>query len=52
MFQVIDHSQVVFEGYLSQATEYILSHYKCFGDRIDDAIRHGITLRPKSLEFV
>ena len=52
MFQVIDHSQVVFEGYLSEATEYILRHYQCFGDRIDDAIRNGILLRPKALEFI
>ncbi len=46
MFQVIDHSQVIFEGCLSDATEFILSHYRCFGDHIDDATRHGILLRP------
>lgn len=49
MFQVIYHSQVVFEGYLSEATEFVLSHYRCFGEGIDDAIRHGIIIKLKQL---
>lgn len=41
MFHVIDHSDLVYSGDLSQATRYVLEHS---GQRLDEAIRSGIRI--------
>jgi hypothetical protein len=41
MFQVLDHSAVVYIGELSQATQYVIEHY---GKKLDEAIRSGIRI--------
>jgi len=41
MFHVIDHSDLVYSGDLSQATRYVLEHS---GKRLDEAIRSGIRI--------
>jgi hypothetical protein len=41
MFHVLDHTELVYSGDLSQATRYILEHS---GKRLDEAIRSGIRI--------
>ncbi|MBI5108413.1 MAG: hypothetical protein HZA62_06660 [Rhodocyclales bacterium] len=41
MFHVLDHTDLVYSGDLSQATQYILDHS---GKRLDEAIRSGIRI--------
>lgn len=41
MFHVLDHTDVVYTGELSQATQYVIDHY---GKKLDDAIRSGIMI--------
>lgn len=41
MFQVLDHSAVVYTGELSQTTQFVIDHY---GGRLDEAIRSGIRI--------
>jgi hypothetical protein len=41
MFHVLDHTDLVYSGDLSQATQYILEHS---GKRLDEAIRSGIRI--------
>ncbi len=41
MFHVLDHSELVYSGDLSQATRYVLEHS---GKRLDEAIRSGIRI--------
>lgn len=41
MFHVLDHTDLVYSGDLSQATQYILEHS---GKRLDEAIRSGVRL--------
>lgn len=41
MFHVIDHSDVVYSGDLSQSTQYMIDHY---GNTLDDAIQSGIKI--------
>ena len=41
MFHVLDHTDLVYSGDLSQATKYVLEHS---GKRLDEAIRSGIRI--------
>ncbi|MBI5900638.1 MAG: hypothetical protein HZB40_15575 [Rhodocyclales bacterium] len=41
MFHVLDHTDLVYSGDLSQATQYVLEHS---GKRLDEAIRSGIRI--------
>lgn len=41
MFHVLDHTNLVYSGDLSQATQYILERS---GKRLDEAIRSGIRI--------
>lgn len=41
MFHVLDHSDLVYSGDLSQATQYVLEHS---GKRLDEAIRSGVRI--------
>jgi len=41
MFHVLDHSELVYSGDLSQATQYVIEHS---GKRLDQAIRSGIRI--------
>jgi hypothetical protein len=41
MFHVLDHADVVYTGYFSDSTQYVIEHY---GARLDEAIRSGIRI--------
>ncbi len=41
MFHVLDHSDVVYTGNLSQSTQYVIEHYD---KRLDDAVQAGIRI--------
>ncbi len=41
MFHVLDHSDVVYTGDLSQSTQYVIEHY---GKRLDEAVQAGIRI--------
>lgn len=41
MFHVLDHTDLVYSGDLSQATQYVLERS---GKRLDEAIRSGIRI--------
>lgn len=41
MFHVLDHTNLVYSGDLSQATRYVLEHS---GKRLDEAIHSGIRI--------
>ncbi len=41
MFHVLDHTELVYSGDLSQATRYVLEHS---GKRLDEAIRSGVRI--------
>lgn len=41
MFHVLDHSDLVCSGELSEATRYVIEHS---GKRLDEAIRSGIRI--------
>lgn len=41
MFHVLDHSEVVYAGDLSQSTRYVIEHYQT---SLDEAIRSGIKI--------
>ena len=41
MFHVLDHTDLVYSGDLSQATQYVLEHS---GKCLDEAIRSGIRI--------
>ena len=41
MFHVLDHSDIVYTGDLSQSTQYVIDHY---GKKLDEAVRSGIKI--------
>ena len=41
MFHVLDHSDVVYTGDLSQSTRYVIEHY---GKGLDEAVQSGVRI--------
>ncbi|MDP1653683.1 MAG: hypothetical protein Q8L56_13265 [Rhodocyclaceae bacterium] len=41
MFHVLDHTDVVYSGDLSQSTQYVIEHY---GKQLDEAVRSDIKI--------